>query len=566
MRIEDAGFVVIDTETTGVNARSDRLIEVAAVRVKGGQITERFSQLIDPGRAIPSRITRITGISTGMVFGKPSAPEVLPWLTEFVGDDIFVAHNLNFDQRFIAAELSRCRQPDWNVQTLCTLRLARRLVRGLRSKGLASIADFYGIPIHGRHRALGDAEATANILLRFLETLKYEFRITDVEDVLSFQYRTYKQIGAGQSHLDRIRREILPGIPDLPGVYFMKNNSDAIVYIGKARRLSDRVRSYFNAVEAHPQRLRQLVEEVRDIGWKTTASELGALLLESRLIKKHQPRFNRAQRKYRARPFLRLDVNDTYPRLTVSAVAHHDGAEYFGPFANRREAEFLAKLVDEHFGLRECSNAELASGRVCALASLGRCLHTPCRIDARMNYAVEVNRVRAFLSGEDTSILEELKTMMRAASDELDFEKALEYREAIALLQSLLHQRQDLSRPVFQRNGVALWDRADGKKIAMIIGRGRLVKELELDENEGAWLKLRHAISEAAWSPPEERYWKEEADEVRLIQQWMYRCRDEVVAVDLDETPDPEAVVGQIRMLMTEKFRSRSLLSDNGPA
>lgn len=557
MRIDEAGFVVIDTETTGVRAQSDRIIEVAAVRVRGDEITDRFSQLIDPGCSIPSRITRITGITTGMVFGKPTAAEVMPWVTEFLGDDIFVAHNLSFDQRFVAAELERCGQASWNGRSLCTLKLARRLVRGLHSKGLASVADFYGIPIHGRHRALGDAEATAKVLIRFLDQLETEFDVRDVESLLAFQNRSYRQLSRGPSYLENIRRTILPAIPDLPGVYFMKNGRGDVIYIGKARRLNDRVRSYFNAVEAHPERLRQLILEVRDIGWKTTDSELGAMLLESRLIKQHQPRFNRAQLQYRARPFLRLDVRQKYPRLSVSSVAHPDGAEYFGPFAGRREAEFLVKLVDEHFGLRECSDATLAEGKPCALASMGRCPHTPCRVDARTGYGVEVDRVRAFLAGTDSTVLDTLKQLMRTASDELDFEKALEYREAAVLLESLLHHKRDLARSVFHRNGVALWQRDDGRTIALIIRRGRLVKELVMDDDneddDDAWARLRSAITESAERVPDQRYWKEEADEVRIIQQWMYRCRDEIVAVEMDESPDPSEVVARVRSLLTNE-------------
>ncbi len=551
MRIDDAGFVVIDTETTGVRAQADRIIEVAAVRVRGGEIVERFSQLIDPGCAIPTRITRITGITTGMVFGKPRAADVMPWLTEFLADDIFVAHNLSFDQRFIAAELARCGQASWNCQSLCTLRLARRLLRGLRSKSLASIADFYGIPIHGRHRALGDAEATAHVLIRFLAQLGSEFDIEDVESLIAFQHRSYRQIQRASAHIEHIRTSVLPTVPDAPGVYFMKNGRGDIIYIGKARRLSMRVRSYFNAVEAHPERLRQLVREVRDIGWKTTDSELGAMLLESRLIKEHLPRFNRAQLKYRARPFLRLDVRQPFPRLTVSSVAHPDGAEYFGPLANRQEAEFLVKLVDEHFGLRECEDATLARGRACALASMGRCPHTPCVSGGRDGYGIEVERVRSFLAGEDSSVLESLQRSMQKAAAELDFETASEYRDAITRLKSLLDQQRDLARPVFRQNEVALWRRSDGERVALIIGRGRLVGEVLLHDDGNSWARLREAIAACGRDEASDRYWKEEADEVRLVQQWMYRNRGEVVAVELDDVPSPDDVIGRIRTLVT---------------
>jgi DNA polymerase III subunit epsilon len=177
MLIRDATFVVTDTETTGTNASDGRIIEIAAVKVRGGEVIDRFTQLINPGRAVPWRITQITGISTAMVFDQPSAREVMPAYCEFLGDGIMVAHNLGFDERFINSEFARCDLPMLRLGSICTLKLARRLLRGLRSKGLASLADFYGIKIVGRHRALGDAEATAHVMLRLFDILENEHGI-----------------------------------------------------------------------------------------------------------------------------------------------------------------------------------------------------------------------------------------------------------------------------------------------------------------------------------------------------------------------------------------------------
>src|SRR5690554_4021882 len=169
--LEDVPFVIVDTETTGTQAEDDRLLEVAAVRVQGGEIQDTFSQLINPGRTVPRRITQLTGITTGMVFDQPPAAEVLPRLLAFLGDGVFTAHNVSFDRRFLNAELERLSLPTIKNQQLCTLRLARRLLPGLESKGLTALAQFYGIRNEARHRAHGDALATAEVLLHLLKLL-----------------------------------------------------------------------------------------------------------------------------------------------------------------------------------------------------------------------------------------------------------------------------------------------------------------------------------------------------------------------------------------------------------
>ena len=555
--LDDATFVVVDTETTGVSAGRDRLIEVAAVKVRGGEIIERFTQLIDPERAVPQRITRITGITTAMVFGKPRAADVLPAFCDFLGDGIFVAHNLSFDWRFITESCGRAGIEMPACQSLCTLKLARRLLRGLRSKGLASVADFYGITIHGRHRALGDAEATAQVLIRFLDVIWHEHDIRTVGDLLAFQNRSYRQIRDSATGLDRIRREILPQLPDEPGVYFMKDARGAIIYIGKALSLKSRVRSYFSSVEALPPRLHKLVSEVREVGWKTTPSELGALLLESRLIKEHTPRFNRAQLEYRNRPFLKLDITHPFPRLTPSAVALDDGAEYFGPLAGRREREFLLHIIDEFFGLRECDDTAFARGKPCMLASMGRCPFTPCEqgredetaVAVQKAYAAEVERVRDFLHGRDNSVITVIEERMRDAASRLEFEQASYYRDALKRLEELRNRHHVLAGPVFERNGVAVWKGKSDRRVMLVVSRGRLTDEFEVN-GEGSWERLRKAVDHARQHRPDERYWKEEADELRLVQQWIHRNREHLLTFELDDAAEPDDVAAQIRAVL----------------
>ena len=455
MLITDVPFVITDTETTGSKAASNRVIEIGAVKVVGGEIVDRFSQLINPERAIPGRIQQLTGISTAMVFDQPLAADVLPRYLDFLGDGILVAHNLPFDLRFLNAELARLGRPPLPNRTLCTLRLARRLLRGLPSKGLTAVADFYGIPIRGRHRALGDAEATAEILLHFFERLRSEHAAETLEDLLVFQHSTYSKSRKPSKHLRRIRDEVLSRLPVRPGVYFMKDGSGATLYIGKAKSLKSRVRSYFTAIEAHPPRLRKLVEAVRDVTWEETPSELDALLLESRLIKAEQPRFNRAQRRYRNRPFIRLDAGHPFPSISWSRYLMNDGAEYFGPLGGRQQAELVTAVIERFFKLRPCDEDTFAHGKRCLFHAMERCAAPWCESqEDTAAYAAEVQRVRDFLTGKDAWVLGEIEAAMKVEASTLHFEQAAFYRDWLRRLERMMHKHAALAAPVLHHNAV----------------------------------------------------------------------------------------------------------------
>jgi DNA polymerase III subunit epsilon len=163
---------VVDVETTGGSPdQGHRVIEIGIVRVVGGRITERYSTLVDPGRRISGMITSLTGITNEMVAGAPRFDEVAPRIVEEIGGRVFVGHNASFDWRFVSAELERCMALRLDGRRLCTLRIARKMLPHLPSRSLGALASYFGIEIDSHHRALDDAEATAKLLLHFLESL-----------------------------------------------------------------------------------------------------------------------------------------------------------------------------------------------------------------------------------------------------------------------------------------------------------------------------------------------------------------------------------------------------------
>lgn len=172
-RLRDESWVVVDVETTGGSpAGGHRVTEVAAVRVAGGEVREAYSTLVNPERAIPSMITRLTGISNPMVAAQPRFAEVAPRVAEALEGCVFVAHNAAFDWRFVSHEMERATGMTLAGRRLCTVRLARRLLPELPSRGLDGLALYFGVEIESRHRALDDALATAKVLLRMIGMLE----------------------------------------------------------------------------------------------------------------------------------------------------------------------------------------------------------------------------------------------------------------------------------------------------------------------------------------------------------------------------------------------------------
>ena len=168
----DEEFVVVDFETTGGSpGTGHRVTEVAAVRVSGGQVREHFTTLVNPERPIPSMITSLTGISDAMVRAAPRFCDVAHEVSAMVAGRVFVAHNAPFDWRFLCAEMERATGGAPAGRTLCTVKVARKLLPQLPSRGLDSLALFFGLEIESRHRALDDAVATAHVLLRFIDML-----------------------------------------------------------------------------------------------------------------------------------------------------------------------------------------------------------------------------------------------------------------------------------------------------------------------------------------------------------------------------------------------------------
>jgi DNA polymerase III epsilon subunit family exonuclease len=185
--IDEATFVVVDVETTGMSAIDDRMTEIAMMKVRNGVLQDEFSTLINPLVTISNFITDLTGIDNLMVRDAPTAREIMPNVAEFLENSVFVAHNAAFDWGFVSHTARRERGIELENPQLCTVKLSRKILPKLQSKSLGPVAEFLDVKIPQRHRASGDAYATALILIKFISYLKKKHALQTVEELLRFQ-------------------------------------------------------------------------------------------------------------------------------------------------------------------------------------------------------------------------------------------------------------------------------------------------------------------------------------------------------------------------------------------
>ncbi len=284
--IWDLEYIVVDFETTGSLAFIDRIIEVGAVVFTKGKIIDYFSSLIHPGKSIPPFITFLTGITPEMIKSAPPAEVVIPKLMDLIGDKIFVAHNARFDLTFLNYELERLGRPQYQGDVLCTLNMARRLLK-LPRRGLDSLAEYFGIEITHRHRAMYDAEATARILGKMLKILDSEGVITweDLQRRLDGSYKV-------PSNFMKLR-DIIEEAPHNPGVIIFLDEIGNVLYITKSKDLKSKISNYFYIHEGISKNREELLKHTNSLEYIITTTEFEAYLLEKELVQMLEPRFNK---------------------------------------------------------------------------------------------------------------------------------------------------------------------------------------------------------------------------------------------------------------------------------
>ena len=325
--LEEAEFVVFDLETTGLSVASSQICEVGAVRVRALELVDSFQSLVNPRVPLPEPVARLTGLHEHELRRAAPVSSVLNRFLSFTGDSLLVAHNARFDQRFLERQLLFLHGRRLSEPPLCTAALARRLLEGrLRRVSLASLAYFFGVPTAPCHRAHTDAEATAQVLVQLIG-LAQERGARRLSDL--------RALAAPRRRRIYDKRALARDAPSRPGVYFFRDRHGQVLYVGRARDLRARLRSYFRSDRQRPS-VEAALLALDQIEWRVLGSELEAALEELRLIRQLQPPANARGRRKEHGFYLRRRGDDVIVTKTATQL---------GPIASRRQASLAARAL-----------------------------------------------------------------------------------------------------------------------------------------------------------------------------------------------------------------------------
>jgi len=486
--ISNSTISVVDIETTGLSAQYNRITEIGIVKITEGKIVSEYSTLINPEQFIPPYITALTGITNELVYGKPTFKQIFPDIKEQIESSSVAigGHNVSFDYRFVNTSAERSGFKQITLPSLCTCRLARRLNLPVHSKSLDNLSKFYGIKRTRIHRALDDARATAKIFLHFFDKMIGEMNMETLDEILSFQHKKiYGFIKPSAKMLEL--RKAARDFPENPGVYMMRDKENEIIYVGKASNLRKRAGSYFYHNTSHDIKTKKLLRHVRKIECQTTGSELSALILESKLIKKYKPDFNSAGIRYRRFPFIKIDVQNDYPKAVKAYDIKLDGAKYYGPFRSSRTVNDLLETINREYYLRSCREVKLKvskSRSPCLYHQIGQCM-APCNYTQSVtDYRRMIDYAISYIESQTTdSALNTMEQSMTALADELMFEEAAHVRNRIEDLKRVL-TNLELTSSDFKTQDFIIKCRNENKLNLceiFLITRGRLIKNMIID-------------------------------------------------------------------------------------
>ncbi|MFB9079189.1 exonuclease domain-containing protein [Flavobacterium procerum] len=283
--MRETEYAIVDIETTGGNASGSRITEIAIIIHDGKSIIDRFETLINPQKDIPLPIFALTGINNEMVRDAPIFDDVSEQIFEMLNGRIFVAHNVNFDYSFVRHQLQESGFK-WTARKLCTVRATRKIKPGLSSYSLGNLCRSLEIPVENRHRAGGDADATAILFTMLLDW--------DDEGHISKMLKTTSQ---DQRLPPNLPPSDFEQLPEKPGIYYFYDQNKKVIYVGKAVNIKKRVASHFTGNNVKPQR-QNFLRDIYNITFEVCATELMALLLEYSEIKKLWPEHNRALKRF----------------------------------------------------------------------------------------------------------------------------------------------------------------------------------------------------------------------------------------------------------------------------
>lgn len=519
-------FTVVDLETTGMGP-SARIIEIACVRVEDGRITERKNSLINPGIHIQGFITDLTGITDRMVWDAPSFEQVIPEFLAFMSGTIVVAHNAHFDVSMLNQELARLGKSGLEGQALCTVRLSRRLNRSIKSHSLGNLVKALGIRLVNAHRAAGDAEATALLLIRMLSQLEADESRTSAEEIMAFQYSPVKSAKMNLARVKKLRELVVESFPERPGIYQFIGKDELVLYVGKSSNLKERVLTYFSGFHAKGKKWQKMLQQTSEIRFLETGDELHALVIESRLIKRFKPEFNTMQLRLRQFPFIRMNLNHPYPTLSTLKEIKEDGADYFGPFNGKAVSSLLVEVAEESGLIRPCDDVTFSRGKLCSFYSMKKC-SGPCAGEiSKEEYQQGIELIRRLLSGRGKELLSFMEGKMAQFAEHEQFEQAAKLRDKLREIEKLTFKHVT-SGGSLNENTFLMVRRKETETDYYLVRFGMLVTHgvIPNDGNRTTFIEDVTSFFEMSSSGKKMPWIRTDAvDEIRIVLNWTYKNR-----------------------------------------
>lgn len=322
--MKNTEYAIVDIETTGGNASGSRITEIAIIIHDGKNVLDRYETLVNPEQDIPPSIFGLTGINNEMVANAPIFDNISDKVLEMLTDRVFVAHNVNFDYSFVHHQLEKAGFK-WSAKKLCTVRAARKIKPGLGSYSLGNLCNSLNIGLENRHRAGGDADATAILFSLLLEW-------DDAGEI----DKMIKKTAQDQRLPPNLPPDDFNNLPEKPGVYYFYNQQKKVIYVGKAINIKKRVASHFSGNNINPQR-QHFLRDIHGISFEICGTELMALLLECTEIKKLWPTYNRALKRFEAKfGIYQYEARNGYKYLAIGKVSkfqiciHEFNSQYDG--------------------------------------------------------------------------------------------------------------------------------------------------------------------------------------------------------------------------------------------
>ena len=466
--IEEAEFVVFDLETTGLSAVRNRMCEIGAVQVRALAIEDTFETLVNPGAALPPTIAALTGIRDADLRRAPRTELAVRRFLGFAGDAPLTAHNARFDMAFLEREVERLTGRRVAAPVVDTVWLARRLLQRRSERfSLASLAHFFGTSTSPCHRALPDALATAEILVSLLG-LAQERGARTLADIL--------ELAAPRARKLHLKRSLIAGAPTGPGVYLFRDRNQTVLYIGKARDLRARLRSYFSGSRQRPA-VEAALGALERVEWRQLGSELEAALEELCLIRELRPPANARG----GRP-------DRYAYLTQRGdrwvVVSEPGPH--GPIASRNRARLVARALD------------------------------------------------GFEGDDPADAVSALHAKLRRLARDLRFEDAARVRDRLKALEEAVARFAELDRLRKVNVCVLAPAQEPGFKRAFFVAGGKLAAVRTVPTGGAGRIEVEAGISEATLAEPS--FAPEDADVLMLVAGFLRRPGPELRIVSLNST------------------------------